>query len=736
MPAIWNVNKGYDVNNKKLSSKLTFEVGEKFSGKIVDKAEGNEVLVKLSDGWQFTAEVEGEYNVESQGLVKFAVEGFDNGKLKLKVVKDEQKAGNLPLDSLTSIMEKEGLSTEDMDLLKAMTKHNIPLTRDNISYIKSVLQFSENINQNPQEIDDFVDKFIVGKGIDMQSTEAKELQNVLRDFLTSFKNLSHQDILLFLENNIELNKENIESYDKLFKSNNNLKEYFDSIGKELINIKENLRGIQNINESNVQKFNIQGDVEPKNIQSKVSSNNIINSTNNKVSINDSQIATKAYDSNDTVKGKISIISLLKSMMNTETSLIKEPLKNILAGRANMFNFSEYNSAISKLDNLSDNAVLDMLKEHSVNQRDITKDTLNKVVSNIFNKEIDLSDTEFEKTTNMVRIILEDNVQEGVSEGKNTKNAFESSIKSVGNVNSSEAEIAVKENGKLKNLSGNDTKKMQFQGNEIEQNQPEGKPILNVDPNSEEGNSNSKSEGIKSQKQSVINQEGVVREQGILKSDGEKAILKEAVNGNPIIKGLEGDDNLKNLLDRVERLASKDLIKNDIKVKLEDMKDVIKELIKITDGDEFQNSKIMELIKGNINDFKLLNSISNEYYYLDIPIKNNDTEYPCKLIIKDNRKDGKKIDRSNIKMVVSVQTINLGNVDGYLKVRDLNLDIDIKCEDRYMKIINMGKEKLNEGLNGLGFFVKITVTKKEEEVGLTTCRDFFNDSNTKAIDIKV
>ena len=49
MPAIWNVNNSYNVNNKKYSSKLTFEVGEKFSGKIISKGEGNEATVKLAD---------------------------------------------------------------------------------------------------------------------------------------------------------------------------------------------------------------------------------------------------------------------------------------------------------------------------------------------------------------------------------------------------------------------------------------------------------------------------------------------------------------------------------------------------------------------------------------------------------------------------------------------------------------------------------------------------------------
>ena len=150
MPAIWNVNKGYDVNNKKVSSKLTFEVGEKFNGRIVDKADGNEVLVKLADGWQFTAEVDGDFNLENQGLIKFAVEGFDNGKLKLKIIQGDQKGKNLSGDSLLNFIESEGLSKGDMELLLSMTKHNIPLTRENIVYIKSVIQFNEKINQNPQ----------------------------------------------------------------------------------------------------------------------------------------------------------------------------------------------------------------------------------------------------------------------------------------------------------------------------------------------------------------------------------------------------------------------------------------------------------------------------------------------------------------------------------------------------------------------------------------------------------
>lgn len=84
MPGIWNINNGYNINTKKISSKLTFEVGERFTGRVVAKGDGKDITVKLSDGWQFIAELEGNINLDDLKLVKFQVNGFENGKLKLK----------------------------------------------------------------------------------------------------------------------------------------------------------------------------------------------------------------------------------------------------------------------------------------------------------------------------------------------------------------------------------------------------------------------------------------------------------------------------------------------------------------------------------------------------------------------------------------------------------------------------------------------------------------------------
>ena len=147
-------------------------------------------------------------------------------------------------------------------------------------------------------------------------------------------------------------------------------------------------------------------------------------------------------------------------------------------------------------------------------------------------------------------------------------------------------------------------------------------------------------------------------------------------------------------------------------------------------------KVAEFIKSNLNDFKLFNSLSNEYYYLDVPISRANKDYPCKLIIKDDRKGNKKIDSSNVKMVVAVKTVNMGTVDAYISVLDNSLNVDIKCINKYMNFISKGTKQLTEKLSALGYLVNVNVHEKVEEVNLTTCREFFDTGSSSALDTKV
>ncbi len=138
----------------------------------------------------------------------------------------------------------------------------------------------------------------------------------------------------------------------------------------------------------------------------------------------------------------------------------------------------------------------------------------------------------------------------------------------------------------------------------------------------------------------------------------------------------------------------------------------------------------------MNDFKVFNTISNEYYYMALPLNIKEEEYPCKLIVKDDRKQGKKIDSSNVKMVVSVETKRIGMVDAYLTVKDKSIDVDIKSENEFVRIVDRGQSKLEDALQGLGFNPHIHVSTKVIKTDLTNCREFFNDNSILAIDRKV
>lgn len=622
MPAIWNVNNSYNVNNKKYSSKLTFEVGEKFSGKIISKGEGNEATVKLADGWQFSATIDGSIESEENVPLQLQVEGYEDGKLKLKIVKKEADSNNLANDSLSEVIDKEGLGKEDVDILKKMMKHNIPLTRENITFVKSLLQFNTKINMDNNEIDNFILKYIDSKGISGESEQGKQIINTLKEFFVNFKNMKPEEILFFLENNIELTSENIESYNKLFSSNGNtVKEFFDNIKNDFAGIEVEMKELEdNISNSKVGEKHLDNSIKA------------LGEEINKDKLGYNSLVSKLYDSNDMSKSKVSMLAVLKSMTGGDDNLLREPIKDILIGKKEQFTTNEYNTALGKINNLSDEDFINIVKDvlgKSGEIKEISKDTVNIILRSFFGKDIEVGEVELRKIQDVIEYKFQELElnNEGVNEEK---------------------------------LIGNN----------------------------------------------IANKTITTLEQEVI-TGGHKKIL-----------------------------SANELIKNDINKKIDGIKDIIKELLVASKGEGEGADKVIQLLKNSISEFKLFNTISNEYYYLDVPINREMTEYPCKLIIKDNRKDGKKIDRTDVKIVVTVKTVNLGVVDGFLSVKDKGLDVELKCDKNYMKVLELSKSKLSNDLQKLGFNINIKVSMREEDITLASCREFFNDKAMSGIDIKV
>ena len=633
MPAIWNVGNTHGYNDKKISSKLTFEEGETFKGRVVAQGDGDSVVVKLTDGWQFPAELlEDSLGSAAKGqqLVEFKVEGFKDGKIKLKIINDVQETKETVDDDVVKdFINKEGISKEDFAILKAMIKFNIPLSKENIEFVKSVFNFSQKL-ENQSEIDDFINNYISGKGISPQSQEAVQVRDTLNEFFKAFKTMNQNDILLFLENDIDINTENIESYNKLFKSDITLNEYFDNVAKNFEELHLNKTGILN----NVEvEEKVGKEINPKNIED-----------NESIKYSQKQnMGLKVYDENTSSKSGVSLLNILKTMTGTEITLAKDIVKNILIENKSIFKGAELNEAFNKLDNISEEEIKNIFKE-AVEDKGMTKEALNSTLNQLFGKEIKLSDNEVAKFKEILDFKM--------ANAENTENT----------------EIASKNQEETAGKENNSIFKKEVQ----------------IQQNNESKNS-------------------------------EKAALRTEA-----------------------KVTSSILVKNELNGKIENMKEVIRQLM--SNSEELKTrtleGKVAEFIKSNLNDFKLFNSLSNEYYYLDVPIDRRDTKYPCKLIIKDDRKGNKRIDSSNVKLVVAVKTVNMGIVDAYLTVSNNNLNVDIKCIDKYMKLLSKGTKQLTEKLSKLGYLVNITVGEKIDEVNLATCRKFFDSANTSALDIKV
>jgi len=622
MPGIYNINNGYNTNTKKVSSKLTFEVGEKFTGKVVAKGDGKDVTIKLADGWQFIAELQGNVDLDDIKLVKFQVDGFQNGKLNLKLVQgttDEETIGD---ENFQDVIEKEGLSKEDIAILKKMIKSNIPLTKENINQIKGLIQFNEKMASNPKEIDAFIQTYLQSKDIPVNSEQGQAIKEVLTKFLGEFKNMTPDDILAFIENNLDFSEENITSFNKLFKGDASIEEILTKISDSL----NSLEFSDGIGDNNINKTVINNKLINKEVEL----------TKNTLDTN-TTLASKAYNENDPLTKKINILDVLRTLAGSEDSELDIVQRNAGKESSNA-SVEKASLSASLIKKLEDPGVVKLIKD-TIGSSLITSDAPKTQAESLI------------EATNKTKL-------EGI-------------------------------------LSG-------IQGKEVKLTDNEFKTF-----------------------KELLNDKNIIQS---------KEVSTDATKETVVIKDSLGKFNIEDLVK--SNVDNKEIIKSQMKDKIENIRDIVKNLINQTDVKESGYEKIMNLVKANMNDIKVYNSISDEYYYLNIPITADNKEYPCKLIIKDNRKDGKKIDSTNAKMVVSVKTINLGEVDGYLTMKENKIDVKLKCERDFTSALNHNKSKLIEGLASLGLFVNVSVSVKDKLVDLVSCRNFFNDLTISTIDIKV
>ncbi|WP_392486109.1 hypothetical protein ACER0A_011540 [Haloimpatiens sp. FM7315] len=631
MGGLNTVHSSYNINNKKNYDKLTFEVGEDFLGKIIEIGENNdEVLVRRLDGWKFTAKLEEPLKSLPRGTLKFEVEGFEGGKLKLKIINEESVVKNSK-DGIEEFLNKTNLnvSKKDYILLENMVKHNIPLTKNNISYIKNILDFKCKF-QDKDSFANFIKLYLNSKGIDIASPKAENITKILKNFMSAVKELEVGDILTLYENNTEINEENMNSFVNIFKKSGIYNEVMD-IKNKIIDLKKQSNELGS-NKLQIETLGNNG--EKKEMTSEAPLNNGFKSL--------------VYENSDR---QVSQNSKLEY---------------------NLDNNRRENTKLNKAVDSSNNRLEEVHKEigDAIGSTEV-KAKSEGVKNNFENNynEKDFTKTEISKgKTNEATVLNE----------KNTEAKVESSIKLVESL-SKDVEAKAIDSGKNNNIS-----------------EVQNKDIIEID--AENTNKTEISKETKEGMESKIN------------TEEKNIILKEKVYN---------------------------LIKREVAIKTDEIKTVIKDILNNVSSNDSKNfEKILGLIKDNINDFKMYNSLSNQYYCLDLPINLDKLKYECKLFIKDDRNKGKKIDTKHVKIATSIKTINLGIVDAFIKVDNNLMDIEIKSSRIYTKAIDKNKDKLLDMLKNSNYNVYIKVSEKINEFNLPNCREFFQDTNLAKLDIKV
>lgn len=605
-----------------------FNQGDTLKGRVIkEDSQSNKVTIKLTNGMEIEAELQGEVDLKG-GLLNFEVAELKDNMLFLKLTANNTEVINeeIAKESIDEIMNfilKEGLKKEDYNMLKAMVKYNIPLTRENITTVKSIMEFSDKMNNNPVEIKNFINSYLNSRDIAANSKEGVYVSQKLYEFFEAFSKTNLQEVLLFLENDIEFTKENLESFNKLFNNENAMEKVINEVNEKLGNaiaIEDNTLNREILEKTLNQEYS--KDV----IEYKNNSNNDINDMKEVKDIKDIKNINDIKDIKDITDTNINNISILSKSSTGKTiqaTLIKESSKdNIIndGAKSDFFMEDDVKEIIKVLKNENKSMVNENKSELNIN-----KEILRESILKHTGKEVRLNDAE----AKLLEVII------------------------------NKDEIKDKEINFIKNLF-----------NSVESRQK-----------------------------------------------GEE-------------KELKPNDIRENIFN-----ISKDLSKN-ITEKSEGAKEVIRNIISNLKESDENSSQILNIMKNSINDLKLFNKINDQYYCLDVPINFKENEYPCKLIIKDDRKEGKSIDSSNFKVAISVKTVKLGTVDALLNVKNRNIDLQLKCDKSVMNLFVISKEKLKEIVESSGFSTKIEIVERTEELQLSSCREFFNDNNIAAVDITV
>lgn len=137
---------GLSNGNADILSKL--QPGDTIRAQVINTT-GNEAVLKLSDGTKFTANTLNPQQLKAGEHMNFSVKGFSDGRLVLETVKNTvQQAEIDPLASIRSMLSEQDIpaTEENIQIAKALTERNVPITRESVAQTATVMKANTDID--------------------------------------------------------------------------------------------------------------------------------------------------------------------------------------------------------------------------------------------------------------------------------------------------------------------------------------------------------------------------------------------------------------------------------------------------------------------------------------------------------------------------------------------------------------------------------------------------------------
>lgn len=143
------------------------------------------------------------------------------------------------------------------------------------------------------------------------------------------------------------------------------------------------------------------------------------------------------------------------------------------------------------------------------------------------------------------------------------------------------------------------------------------------------------------------------------------------------------------------------------------------------------------LKKLIDDVDVLNHLKDNYIIYNFNTLHKDSVFKHKILIKNKYKNSRSIDINDIKLFISVQTPNIGLIEGYITKKHDDISILFKVEQKFLKVFEKDIDILKNTLIQKGYNpISLSVEKIVIPSNIVNLSSFFNSNSTKELDVMV